>query len=176
MNSFALIEFSSIAEGLAYTHQITKNVDIDIHKQEIMCPGKYVLLLRGREHNVKMAIDYLAHFTTVLSKALVLNVQNSVMDGINRTITYKRGWNYGVVETKRYIQSIKLADLIAKNSPVQIERIVDRLGLIGKGLLIFSGTSADLNTAKNIIENSIKADEIVSISLLEAVKENIFGF
>lgn len=176
MNSFAFIEFSSIADGLAYTHLISKQLDVEIHHQEIMCPGKYVLRLCGKEQNINYSMSYLREFESVLSSVAVMNIHVSVLSAINRTVEFKQGWNYGVVETKRYVESLRIADKIAKNSTVKVERIVDRLGLIGKGLVIFSGSSSELKTARNIVKEQLKEEAILSISLLEAVKENIFSF
>lgn len=176
MNSFAFIEFSSIADGLDYTHLISKQVDLDIHHQEIMCPGKYVLQLCGKEGNIKQAMAYLDTFKSMLSAVAVLNIHMSVLSAINQKITVEKGCSYGLIETRHYVKSLEIADKIAKNSTVKIERIVDRLGLIGKGLIIFSGSSSELKSASNIATQYLKEEEIVSISILESVKENIFSF
>ncbi len=175
MDSMILVEFISIADGMSFTHTVLKNVGVTLAKQEVICPGKYVVLLKGHAQAVKTVEAYALPYQSIIAKTVLLKLHGAVMTSINRKIEFSKGNNYAVVETKKYIHSLEAADIVAKNTNVFLEKVVDRLGLVGKGVLIISGTSADLRLADKLIRQKIGSDEILSTAILDAVKEDIFN-
>lgn len=176
MNSIALIEFSSMAQGIGYTHRAIKNTNVLLHKQELMCPGKYVVMLKGRPQALDFAKGLLNEVDTVIHSTFLYKLHPTVMASINRSVDYKKGGNYIVIETKYFVDSIALGDVLVKQTNLCVERVVDRLGLFGKGLLICSGSSSQLQLAKQVVTSADYEQTVVSVAVLEAVQEDVFNF
>lgn len=175
-DSMALFEFTSMSEGLKFTNDCLKNADLTLEQNRIMCPGKYVALLVGQTQQVETAIRMAKDgYKTLVGCEKILKLHPKTMEVFNKEVAFTPNQNYGIIETKQFVISIKMADAIAKGSNVTLEKVYYRLGLVGKGMVIFSGSSADLNMAKKLIESEFNPKDLVAVELLHTVKENIFN-
>lgn len=177
VHSIGLFEFSSISDGLKMTDHILKSSNVQIFKNEIICPGKYVLLIKGELKAVNNALDRAKEekMYSMKKAELIANISNQVFKSINNKIDVLELDAVGILETKNYIISLVLADLMIKSSKVMINKIIDRLGIFGKGVIIYSGSTSEVNNAHNYVLASKYKDNIVRSNTIHKPASNFFN-
>ncbi len=176
-SSIGLFEFYSISDGLKMTDIVLKSSNVQIHRNEIICPGKYALLVKGELKAVSNAVTRARdeNMVTMLKAELISDISNKVFEAINRNVVLEKADSVGVVETKNYVMSLVLADLMVKNANITIQKIPDRLGVVGKGLIIYSGSTSEVTSAHNSAISSKFADNIMSSNIIYKPSFNYFN-
>ncbi|PKM94725.1 MAG: hypothetical protein CVU84_09430 [Firmicutes bacterium HGW-Firmicutes-1] len=176
-SSIGLFEFYSISDGLKMTDIILKSSNVQIHKNEIICPGKYALLVKGEFKAVSNAVNRAKseNMVTMLKAELIADISNKVFEAINRNVVLEKVDSVGVLETKNYVMSLVLADLMIKSANITIQKIPDRLGVVGKGLVIYSGSTSEVSSAHNSAIASKFADNIISSNIIHKPSFNYFN-
>ena len=176
-SSIGLFEFYSISDGLKMTDIILKSSNVQIHKNEIICPGKYTLLVKGELKAVSNAVTRAKseNMITMLKAELISDISNKVFEAINRNVVLEKADSVGVLETKNYVISLVLADLMIKSANITIQKIPDRLGIFGKGLIIYSGSTSEVSSAHYSALASKVADNIISSNIIHKPSFNYFN-
>lgn len=176
-HSIGLFEFSSISDGLKITDVVLKASDVEIHKNELICPGRYVLIIKGNLKSVSTAINAAKaeNLKSLLKAEIIPNISDKVFRAINKKIPDEGIDAIGVIETKNYVISLVLADLIIKNANVKVLKIMDRFGISGKGVVIYSGTTSEVNCAHNNAISSNYADDIIRSNKINKPNANFFN-
>lgn len=176
-NSIGLFEFSSISDGLKLTDIILKSADVQIHKNEVICPGRYALLIKGNLKSVSSALNTAKaeNMKSLLKADIIPNVSDQVFRAVNASVVLDEVDSVGVIETKNYVISLILADLIIKSASVTILKIIDRIGISGKGIIIYSGTTSEVNCAHNNAISSKYTEDIIRSNTINKPAMNYFN-
>lgn len=176
-HSIGLFEFSSISDGFKMTDLILKSSDVQIHKNELICPGRYVLLIKGNLKSVNNALNTAKaeNMKSLLKAEIIPNISDKVFRAINKKVAFENIDAVGVIETKNYVISLVLADLIIKSASVDVLKIMDRFGISGKGIIIYSGTTSEVNCAHNNVIASKYMEDIIRSNKINKPNANYFN-
>lgn len=146
--SIAILEFDSIAHGIAAGDAMVKRAPLDVLLAGTVHPGRYLVLAGGGTAEVEEA---LAAGQAVGSSALLgithlPDVHPAVvaaLGGHRRT----GGEALGVIETRTVTAVVEAADAGVKNARVVLRelRVADELG--GKGYVLFGGPLTEVEAA-----------------------------
>ncbi|NOY76475.1 MAG: BMC domain-containing protein [Calditrichaeota bacterium] len=159
--AIALIEFSSIANGILSGDAMVKKAPITMLKSGTVSRGNYLILIGGSVASVEEA--FAEGLTTgdkfVVDKVILPDVHPQVHDAIlgNKNSCEKDA--IGVIETTTVATTIRAADAGIKGASVSIleMRLADGMG--GKSFTIFSGAVEDVESALEIARNSVEKPE-----------------
>lgn len=144
-----LLEFSSIARGIAAGDAMIKRAPLQVIRAGTVHPGKYLVLAGGLTADVEEAMEA---GREVAGHALVdivylPDVHPDVVASIAGARREDDGEALGVIETPTVAATIDAADAGVKGARVTIRdlRLADELG--GKGYVLFGGEVAEVEAA-----------------------------
>ena len=161
--ALALVDFSSIAIGIEAADAMIKRADIQILKTGTVQPGRYLVLIGGSVADVgeSLAAGREVGGDTVLDHIFLPHVHPEVVRAIGGGRVPAATDALGVVETATVPAAILAADAGIKGADVHLVevRLADDLG--GKGIVLYSGVVADVETAVEIGVNVLERPELV---------------
>lgn len=171
-----LLEFRSIGTGFLYLDEITKNFNVDIERVGLLCPGRYMIVCSGKQGEVVSLSNHLDEYTVKhqdknLGKILVSGVDAEILKKINGVLKLgKSTRSLGLVEFSNSIRAIEIADFLEDESPVTILTIRAGVGMFDKGVVVFEGDTAAVETSiKKVREMGIK--ELLSAEYINSPSE-----
>lgn len=150
--AIALLEFSSIATGIEAGDAMIKRAPVDRILAGTVQPGHYLVLVSGDVAPVEEALSAGRETGSAdLRDTLFLpNVHPSVVTALAGELQIRPVDALGVVETQTVASAIQAADAGVKGAEVNLLRLRLADGLGGKGLVLFTGLVADVETAVEI--------------------------
>jgi len=146
--SVGAIELSSIGVGYQVEDEMLKAASVEMLIARTICSGKYLIVIGGSVSDVQAAIQAgLAISDESIIDHLVLpNVHESVFPALGQSVSLGADHSgaLGVVETFSGVSVLAAADAAAKAARVTLFRIHVAMALGGKGLLLMTGTVADV--------------------------------
>ena len=150
--ALALLEFSSIAAGIAAGDAMVKRAPVAAIQSGTVQPGFYLVMVAGDVASVGEAVEAGRETCTAeLRDELFLpQIHPAVVAAIAGT--RRQGFTdaLGIIETQTVASAIHAADAGVKGTEVQLLQLRLADGLGGKGLLFFQGLVADVETAVDI--------------------------
>lgn len=150
--ALALLEFDSIATGIAAGDAMVKQAPVRRIASGTVQPGHYLVLVSGDVASVEEAVQAGREMgQTALRDILFLpNVHADVVAALAGEVRQQAADGVGVVETASVAAAIRAADAGVKGAEVAliVLRLADGLG--GKGLVVFTGVVADVEAAVSI--------------------------
>jgi microcompartment protein CcmL/EutN len=147
--ALGLLEFSSIAAGIAAGDAMAKRAPIDVLRAGTIHPGKFLVLVGGSVADVEEALDAGrdAGAPCVLDAVFLPNVHPELVGAIGGGRGVAMGEALGVIETMTVASILEAADAGLKGARVRLLelRLGDDLG--GKGYLLFDGPVAEVEAA-----------------------------
>ncbi len=146
--SIAILEFDSIAHGIAAGDAMAKRSPLDVLLAGTIHPGRYLLLAGGGTAEVEEAVE--AGTTTggpaLLGCTFLPDVHPDVVAAIGGA-RQDGGDALGIIETRTVTAVVEAADAGIKNAEVALRelRLGDELG--GKGYVLFGGTLTQVEAA-----------------------------
>lgn len=161
--ALALIEFSSIAMGINAADAMVKRAPIDIIRSGTVQPGKYLVLIGGQVADVEeaLAAGSLVGKTCLVDSVYLPQVHPEVVEAISGGRVALSTDALGIIETNTVAASIRAADAGLKGAEVRLLEIRLADGLGGKGIVLFSGQVADVETAVLIGASELGEDLLV---------------
>lgn len=161
--SLGILEYRSIAIGMKAVDAALKVADVDLVFAKPMCPGKYVVALKGKLSSVQAAVDkgISDEFQSVyVDHAVLGNPDEGIFAGLYQTSNVKDIDAVGILETYSVATVFTLADVIVKTTDVSILEIRIAKGISGKAYVVFSGELAAVTASmekakKEILENAL---------------------
>lgn len=144
--ALALLEFDSIAVGIAAGDAMVKRAPLGLLKAGTVQPGKYLVLIGGNVADVEEAIDA-ARSTesgSLVDVVFLPDVHPDVVASVAGARRSDEGEALGVIETTTVAAIIQAADAGVKGARVTIRELRMADGLGGKGYLLFGGSVADV--------------------------------
>jgi len=150
--ALALIEFSSIAVGIQASDAVAKKAQIRVLKAGTIQPGKFLVLFGGQVGDVEESLGAgrQAGGETVVDFVYLPSVHPEVVGALTGTRQAEPVDSLGVIETTSVASTILAADAGVKGAAVHLVEIRLGDGLGGKGIVLYSGLVADVETAVEI--------------------------
>lgn len=154
------IEFSSVCVGYQALDAMLKSSTIDLLLSRQIEPGKHLIAYSGKIADVETAMatareiggGYVVDWLTVASVCLAIF---PALKGEVELPTEKIG-ALGAIETTTAVSAFIAADYAGKASNVTLYRINVTESMGGKGLVLLTGTIADVEAAVEAGANALK--------------------
>jgi len=146
--SIGAIELSSVGIGYQVEDEMLKAASVDLLIARTICSGKYLIVVGGSVSDVEAAVQ--AGLTVadeaIIDHLVIPNVHESVFPALGQSVCLgaDHAGALGVVETFSGTSVLAAADAAAKAARVTLFRIHVAMALGGKGLLLMTGTVADV--------------------------------
>jgi microcompartment protein CcmL/EutN len=146
--SIGAIELSSIGKGYFVEDEMLKAASVELLIARTICSGKYLIIVGGPvsdvQTSVRVGLDRAGE--AVIDHLVIPNVHESVFAALGQSVVLGAGQAgaLGVVETFSGVSVLAAADAAAKAARVVLFRIHVAMALGGKGLLLLTGTVADV--------------------------------
>lgn len=153
--ALALLEFNSIATGIAAGDAMVKRAPVSRIQTGTVQPGHYLVMVVGDVAPVEEAVDAGKEVGQIaLRDHLFLpNVHPGVVAVLSGERETGATDALGIIETHTVASAILAADAGVKGAEVTLLQLRLADGLGGKGLLLFNGLVADVETAVDIGAN-----------------------
>jgi microcompartment protein CcmL/EutN len=142
------IELSSVGVGYQIQDEMLKAASVDLLIARTICSGKYLIVIGGSVSDVEAAIraGLDGADEAIIDHLVIPNVHESVFPALGQSVSL--GQNHsgalGVVETFSGTSALAAADAAVKAARVTLFRIHVAMALGGKGLLLMTGSVADV--------------------------------
>lgn len=147
--ALAMAEFMTVSTGIRAADMMIKTAEVKVIEAEVVCPGKYIILIEGDLSAVKASVDTVrTAFGEKLIDSFVLgNPHSSIFPAIygSAEITDRRA--LGVLETYSAASIIRAADIAAKTSIVDLIELRIARGMCGKSYMLLTGEVAAVEAA-----------------------------
>jgi len=150
--ALALIDFSSIAVGIEAADAMVKQAQITTLRVGTVQPGRYLVLIGGPVADVheSMAAGREIGGDAVLDHVFLPNVHPDVTRAIGGGRVPDVVDALGIIESATIAAAIRAADAGVKGADVRLVEVRLADGLGGKGVVLYSGRVADVETAVEI--------------------------
>ncbi len=166
--SLGMAEFQNVSAGVKAADVIIKTADVDVIEAQVVCPGKYIIIITGELSAVRASIDAAkVNFGRQLVDSFVLgNPDESIFPAIYGANPIENKNALGVLETYSAAAIIVAADLAAKTADVELIELRMARGMCGKSYMYITGevaaVTASIESAKEkVAENGMLLDTSV---------------
>lgn len=146
--SIGAIELSSVGLGYRIQDEMLKAASVELLIARTICSGKYLIVLGGSVSDVQAAIEtgLASAGEAIIDHLMLPNVHESVFPALGQSVTLDGDHSgaLGVIETFSGTSALAAADAAAKAARVTLFRIHIAMALGGKGLLLMTGSVADV--------------------------------
>lgn len=146
--SIGALEFSSIGIGYQAQDEMLKAASVELLIARTICSGKYLTILGGSVSSVEAAVRAGLDRAdeAVIDHMIIPNVHESVFPALGQSVVldHAQVGALGVIETFSGTSVLAAADAAAKAAHVTVFRIHVAMALGGKGLLLMTGSVADV--------------------------------
>ena len=161
--ALALLDFSSIAIGIEAADAMIKRAQLDTLRAGTVQPGRYLVLLGGSVADVHESLDAGLEVggAALLDQVFLPNVHPEVVAAIGGGRAPDANDALGVIETMTVAAAINAADAGVKGAEVRLVEVRLADGLGGKGIVLYSGTVADVEAAVEIAVGVLPRPELL---------------
>lgn len=147
--ALAMAEFMTVSTGIKAADMMIKTAEVKVIEAEVVCPGKYIILIEGELSAVRASVDTVAAmFSDKLIDSFVLgNPHQSIFPAIYGSCEVDSKRALGVLETYSAASIIKAADIAAKTSIVDLIELRIARGMCGKSYMLLTGEVAAVEAA-----------------------------
>jgi len=168
--SIGAIELSSIGIGYRVEDEMLKAASVELLIARTICSGKYLIVVGGSVSDVEAAIPAGLEIAdeAIIDHLVIPNVHESVFPALGQSVSLgaEHTGALGVIETFSGVSVLAAADAAAKSARVTLFRIHVAMALGGKGLLLMTGTVADVRAgveaaAEEVRKRGLLVSEVV---------------
>ncbi len=147
--ALAMAEFTTVSTGMKAADMMIKTAEVSVIEAEVVCPGKYIILIEGELSAVRASIDTVkSMFPEKLIDSFVLgNPHESIFPAIYGTTVVEDKRALGVLETYSAASIILAADIAAKTAIVDLIELRIARGMCGKSYMLLTGEVAAVESA-----------------------------
>lgn len=170
------VETNVMARGLLTADAMVKAAEIELLFSAPVCPGKYVIMIRGTVASVKSSLDAGARIAgeTLTSSVLIPNIHPEVFPAISGTTAVNQIRAIGMIETYSAPSAVMAADEAIKSAKIQLIEIRLSRALGGKAFALFTGEVGAVSAAISAGVNRIKDEGLVlSTALIPAPHKDL---
>ncbi|MFC1521268.1 BMC domain-containing protein [Elusimicrobiota bacterium] len=150
--AIALIEFSSIAEGITAADAMVKKAPLDLIEAGTVQPGKYLVLVAGDVASVDESFKEGLGVKpdTIIDSVILPDVDQQVHDAIFKKKIKNDFEAVSMIEASTVASVIDAADAAVKGAQVKLLEMCLADGLGGKSFALFGGKVEDAQAAVDI--------------------------
>jgi microcompartment protein CcmL/EutN len=151
ITSLGLIEFTSIASGIAAADAMLKAADVTLLISRTICPGKFMNMISGDVAAVRSSVEAAERLATseVVDTFIVANIHPTIIPAIQGLNEVDNIEALGVIEAFSIASLVEAADQAAKTARVQILELRLAMAIGGKGFVTLCGDVAAVTSAVN---------------------------
>ncbi len=142
--AIGMAEYQTVSTGIQAADLMVKTALVDIIEAQTVCPGKYIVIIKGDLSAVKAAVEATkVQFEKELIDSFVLgNPDESIFPAIYGSNEIENPSALGVMETYSAASMIVAADIAAKTAEVQLIELRLARGMCGKSYMLITGEVA----------------------------------
>ena len=147
--AIAMVEFMTVASGVSAADLMAKTAEIDVIEAQVVCPGKYIVLISGDLSAVRAAVDAAktSNPDRLVDCFVLGNPHESIFPAIYGATEIENPKALGIVETYSAASMVAAADVAAKTALVQLVEIRLAKGMCGKSYMFLTGDVASVTAA-----------------------------
>lgn len=147
--AIAMVEFMTVASGVNAADLMAKTAEIEVIEAQVVCPGKYIILITGDLSAVKAAVDAAkkSNPDRLVDSFVLGNPHESIFPAIYGATEIENPKALGIVETYSAASMVAAADAAAKTAVVQLVEIRLAKGMCGKSYMFLTGEVAAVTAA-----------------------------
>jgi microcompartment protein CcmL/EutN len=142
------LEFSCIGLGFEAQDEMLKAASVELLIARTICSGKYLVVIGGSVSDVQAAVHtgLTKADEAVIDHMIIANAHDSLFPALGQSVVLapEEAGALGVIETFSGTSVLAAADAAAKAANVIVFRIHVAMALGGKGLLLLTGSVADV--------------------------------
>lgn len=176
IDCIGLIEYRSVAKGLAAADLMLKSSDVDLLFSAVLCPGKYVAIVAGNVSSVQEAEKIIHHRDGeyILSSTVLTDIDPQVLSALTATSHFGRLDTLGVLETINTVSAVAAADKIVKSARVDLMEIRLARGMGGKAFVFFNGELANVEEGMRAATNELaQSGTLIATSIIPNARTEI---
>ncbi len=178
--SIGAIELSSIGIGYRVEDEMLKAASVELLLARTICSGKYLIVVGGSVSDVEAAVRAGLDIAdeAIIDHLVIPNVHESVFPALGQSVSLgaEHTGALGVIETFSGTSVLAAADAAAKAARVTLFRIHVAMALGGKGLLLMTGTVADVRAGvQTAAEEARKRGLLVSEVVIPRPGRELFA-
>jgi len=156
MDTIGIIELNSIARGMEVTDSLLKAAEVKLLKASTICPGKYIVIVKGMVGAVKSAVETGVEIgkENVVESRVISRLDSRVINAINAATEIQDMKSLGVLEFFDVTSALYAADCAIKAADVEIIEIRMGYAIGGKSFVTLTG---DLSAVDAAVEAGFKA-------------------
>ena len=153
--ALALMEYLKIPTAMVATDKMVKTAAVTILHAATVCPGKYIVLIKGSLGAVKAAVEAGTQgFESNLIDSFILgNPTDQIYGAIAGTTKVDAKGALGIIESYSAASIVEAGDAAAKCSDVQLLEMRLARGMCGKSMVIICG---DVSAVEMAVEVAVK--------------------
>lgn len=177
--SIGAIEFSSIGVGFQAEDALLKAASVELLIARTICAGKYLIVFSGLVSDVETAMETarLIGGETVVDSLTVPSVHPAVFPALGLSVVLMPDdlGALGIVETFSAVSALIAADAAGKAANVTLFRLNLAMAMGGKGLLMMTGSIANVEAAVSAAVESVKERGLlVSQTIIPRPQKELF--
>lgn len=158
--AIGMAEYRTVSSGIKAADLIIKTADVEVIETNVVCPGKYIILIAGEISAVKAAVDSSKNLMSeeLVDSFVLGNPHESVLPALYGLSPVGEVDALGVIETYSVSSIIVAADVAAKTAEINMIEIRAAKGMSGKSFAMFTGevaaVQAAIDSAKHVLAES----------------------
>lgn len=147
--AIGMTEYQTVSTGIEAADLMIKTADVDVIEAQVVCPGKYIIIISGELSAVRASVDAASQrFGEKQIDSFVLgNPDESIFPAIYGVNEVENKNALGVLETFSCAAMIVAADTAAKTADVQLIEMRLARGMCGKSYMLITGEVAAIKAA-----------------------------
>lgn len=156
--AIGMVEYTTVSTGIQAADTLVKTAAVEIVEAQVVCPGKYIVIISGELSAIKASIDacQVQYGEKLIDSFVLGNVHEDIFPAIYATVDVENPRALGVIETFSGASAIVAADAAAKSADVTLVELRIARGMCGKSYLILTGEVAAVNAAIDNAKASAK--------------------
>ena len=157
--AIGMAEYQTVSAGIRAADLMVKTADVEIIEAQVVCPGKYIVLISGELSAVRASVDAAkVMYENKLVDSFVLgNPDDSIFPAIYGANAVENRNALGVLETFSAASIIVAADMAAKTADVQLIELRIAKGMCGKSYMLLTGEVAAVQAAIDRAQQEVGA-------------------
>ncbi|MDF2868612.1 MAG: microcompartment protein [Anaerocolumna sp.] len=147
--AIGMVEYKTVSTGLLAADTMLKTAQVEILEAQTVCPGKYIILLKGELSAIKASVEAarLKYREHLIDSFILGNPHDSIFAAIYGAASIENMKALGILETFSAASIIVAADEAAKSAEVTLIELRIARGMCGKSYILLTGEIAAVEAA-----------------------------
>jgi len=156
--AIGMAEYQTVSAGIRAADLMVKTADVEIIEAQVVCPGKYIVLISGELSAVRASVDAAkTMYENKLVDSFVLgNPDDSIFPAIYGTTAVEHISSLGILETFDAAAIIVAADVAAKTADVSLIELRIAKGMCGKSYMLITGEVSAVQASIDTVKERLK--------------------